>query len=91
MFATIEKGVYITEVAGLHAGLNPISGNFNVQSSGFLIENGKLSRPITLFVLSSNFFELLNQVEMIGNDIEPKFSGVASPCLKVKNVTISGK
>lgn len=91
MFKTIEKGVYITEVSGLHAGLNPISGNFNVQSSGYLIENGKLSRPITLFVLSSNFFELLNQVEMLGNDIEPRFSGVAAPCIKVSNVTISGK
>lgn len=91
MFKTIEKGVYITEVSGLHAGLNPISGNFNVQSSGYLIENGKLSRPITLFVLSSNFFELLNQVEMIGNDIEPRFTGVAAPCIKVGQVTISGK
>ena len=91
MIKSIEKGLLITDVQGLHAGLNPISGNFNVQSTGFVIENGKLSRPVTLFVLSSNFFEMLNMVEMIGNNTEPNFNGVASPSLKIKEVQISGK
>ncbi len=88
---TIDKGLLITEVSGLHAGLNPISGNFNVQSSGFLIENGQITKPVTLFVLSSNFYEMMNNVECIGNDLEPNFDGVASPCLKIKEVQISGK
>ena len=91
MIATIDKGLLITAAHGLHAGLNPISGNFNVQSQGFIIENGKLARPVTLFVLSSNFYEMLNNVEMIGNNTEKNFNGVASPSLKIKEVQISGK
>ncbi len=91
IIATVEDGIYITEVNGLHAGLNPISGDFNVQSSGFLIKNGKLDAPVTLFVTSGNFFEMMNNVELIGNDIEERFSGVASPTLKIKSLTISGK
>ena len=38
--ATVENGIYVTEVNGLHAGLNPISGAFNVQASGFVIKEG---------------------------------------------------
>ena len=38
----IKEGVYITSVGGLHAGLNPQSGNFSLQSSGFYIKDGKL-------------------------------------------------
>ena len=91
MIATIDKGLLITSAQGLHAGLNPISGNFNVQSQGFIIENGKLARAVTLFVLSSNFYEMLNNVEMIGNNTEKNFNGVASPSLKIKEVQISGK
>lgn len=91
IIATVENGVFVTEVNGLHAGLNPISGDFNVQASGFIIENGKLGRPITLFVVSGNFYEMMNQVEEIGNDIEKRFVGVASPTLKFKELTISGK
>ena len=87
----IKHGIYITSVAGLHAGLNPISGDFNVQSKGFLIKNGKLDQPVTLFVTSGNFYELLNNVEEIGNDIEKRFTGVASPTLKIKSLAISGK
>lgn len=87
----IKNGIYITSVAGLHAGLNPISGAFNVQSSGALIENGEIVKPITLFVTSGNFFEMFNEVTHIGNDIEDRFIGVAAPTIAVKKLMISGK
>lgn len=91
IISTVEEGIFVTEVSGLHAGLNPISGDFNVQASGFMIKNGKLDCPITLFVVSGNFYEMMNQVDMIGNDIEKRFVGVASPTLKIKSLAISGK
>lgn len=91
IIATIEKGIYITEVSGLHAGLNPISGAFNVQSTGYLIENGKKTSPVTLFVVSGNFFEMLNDVEYIANNLSDRFVGVASPAFKVRKLMVSGK
>ena len=30
IISTVEKGIFVTDVNGLHAGLNPISGDFNV-------------------------------------------------------------
>lgn len=91
IIATVEDGIYVTDVGGLHAGLNPISGDFNVQGTGFVIKNGKIDRPITLFVVSGNFYEMMNNVELIGNDIEKRFVGVACPTLKIKSLAISGK
>ncbi len=91
LVASMENGVLVTEVNGLHAGLNPISGAFNVQASGFEIKDGKIDRPVTLFVVSSNFYELLNNIEEIASDIEENFIGVAAPSVKIKSVMISGK
>ncbi len=91
IIATIDNGIFVTEVNGLHAGLNPISGAFNVQASGFVIKDGKINRPITLFVVSGNFYEMMNDVAEIGNDIEKRFVGVASPTIKIGSLAISGK
>ena len=44
IIATVQDGIYVTDVGGLHAGLNPISGDFNVQGTGFVIKNGKIDR-----------------------------------------------
>ena len=35
------NGVYITSLSGLHAGANPITGDFSLQSAGFMVENGE--------------------------------------------------
>ena len=91
IIATIEKGIYVTEVGGLHAGLNPISGAFNVQATGYMIENGKKTSPVTLFVVSGNFFEMMNDVEYIANNLSKRFVGVASPSIKVRKLMVSGK
>lgn len=91
VISTMDEGILITDVNGLHAGLNPISGAFNVQASGFEIKDGKIDKPVTLFVVSSNFYELLNNIEEIANDLEDNFMGVAAPSVKIKSVMISGK
>ena len=91
IIATIEKGIYVTEVGGLHAGLNPISGAFNVQATGYMIENGKKTSPVTLFVVSGNFFEMMNDIEYIANNLSKRFVGVAAPSFKVRKLMVSGK
>ena len=38
------NGVYIDSLGGLHAGANPISGDFSLQSAGYMIEGGEKTR-----------------------------------------------
>lgn len=91
LYEGISEGVLITEVGGLHAGLNVVAGTFNIQSSGYMIRDGKKAEPVTLFVVSGNFFDMLNNVEKIGNDLPEKINDVAIPSLLVKGLMISGK
>jgi len=90
LFSDVADGVYITGFDGAHAGINPISGNFNLKSYGYLIENGKKTKPVTLIILSGNFFDMMNDVNEIGSDLEFR-GGIGSPSVYVNKLNISGK
>ena len=90
LFETVGNGLYITGLDGLHAGVNQVSGNFSLKCSGYKIENGKKTDPVTLIILTSSFQYMMNNIREIGNDLE--FRGtVGSPSVIVKKMSISGK
>ncbi len=90
MIKDIENGLLITGLMGQHAGVNSVSGAFNLQASGFKIENGKVSSPVTLIIVSGNILDLLNNVKCISNDFE--FAGkVGTGSIFVSNLSVSGK
>ena len=94
LFAKAGNGVYITGLNGLHAGANTISGDFSLQSNGFMIENGKKTKAVKAFTVSGNFFELLKNITALGNEIEKPnggFTAFASPAVLVDNLSIAGK
>ncbi|MCF0108167.1 MAG: TldD/PmbA family protein [Bacilli bacterium] len=91
LFEEVEEGVYITEVSGLHAGLNAQSGNFSLQSSGYLIKNGKRDRGLDIITISGNLMDIFKDVISVGNDLELFTSGTLCPSLLIKKITVSGK
>lgn len=91
LFAKIGEGVYITEVMGVHASLNPTSGNFSLQANGFMIENGKRSTPLTLITVAGNLMDMFMNVKEVASDNELLSSGYDVPSLFIKKLTISGK
>ena len=88
---SMKEGVIIKGLQGLHAGLNPISGDFSAQSRGFLVKDGKIERPVTLIVVSGNFLKMLNDVECVCNDLEFSYNGFGAPSVLFKGLPISGK
>ncbi len=86
----VNNGVLITDITGLHAGVNQISGDFNVQCNGYLIENGKRTKPVTLIILSGKFQDVFNNVKLLGNDTIYR-SGIFAPSLYIEKMNISGK
>ena len=90
LFASIGNGVYITGLDGLHAGVNTISGDFSLKASGYNIENGKKTTPVTLIIITSSFQEILNKISYIGNDLEFR-NGFGAPSIALKGIAISGK
>lgn len=91
LFAKVGNGVYITDVSGLHAGLNPQSGNFSLQSAGFLIENGKKGRPLDLITVSGNLLDIFKDVVEVGNDVTISPSGVSAQSVLIKKIAVGGK
>ncbi len=90
----IEKGVLITELSGLHAGVNTISGDFSLLFGGYLIENGKKTMPIDQMTVSGNFYTLLFDVKAVGSDLKFDFpdgmGAIGTPSVLVENLTVSG-
>ena len=91
LFEKVGDGVFITEVSGLHAGLNPQSGNFSLQSTGFMIENGKKGRPLDLITISGNLLDIFADVLEVGNDVSVSPFGVSAESVLIKKIAVSGE
>ena len=90
-----QNGVYITELNGMHAGANFVTGDFSLSASGFLIEDGKLTKPVKEITVAGNFFTMLKQIECVGSDFRFSMpsgsSQFGSPSVCVGTMAISGK
>ena len=91
LFQQVGNGVYITSVSGLHAGLNPQSGNFSLQSTGFLIKDGKRDRALDVITVSGNLLTLFQDVVEVGNDVKVFPDATSCPSLLIKKLAIGGK
>ena len=91
LFKEVNHGVYVTEVSGLHAGLNSQSGNFSLQSTGFLIEDGKKGKPLDLITVSGNLLDLFKDIIEVGSNVEVTPGGTSAPSVVVKKLNITGK
>ena len=91
LFEMVGNGVYITDVSGLHAGLNRQSGNFSLQSTGFMIENGKKGKPLDLITVGGNLLDVFKDVLEVGNDVTVEPSGVSTESVLIKKIAVSGK
>ncbi|HLR34757.1 MAG TPA: TldD/PmbA family protein [Tissierellales bacterium] len=94
LIESIEKGLMIINVEGLHSGLDPVSGDYSLSAYGYEIEDGKIKRPVNQITIAGNFFETLMDIEDVGNDLKfeiPFIGGyVGSPSVKVKKISVAG-
>ena len=83
----IRKGVYITELFG--SGFNSVTGDFSKGGSGFLIENGEVTYPISEITVAGNIKNMFKEI-ILANDLEFK-SRINSPTIRIDNISIAGK
>ena len=95
LLSQIEHGVYIHSLGGLHAGANPISGDFSLQSAGFMIENGVKTRAVKSFTVAGNFYQLLGNITAIADNctlpMPMGMTAFGSPSVRVDGLSIAGK
>ena len=87
MISTLEKGILVTGFNGGNCNQN--SGDFSFGIEGFLIENGKLTQPVTEMNITGNMITLWNNIAEIGND--PRYNNSNQiPSLLFDKVDFSG-
>jgi PmbA protein len=86
MIGALKSGFYVTEVFG--QGVDMITGEYSRGASGFWIENGEITYPVTEVTIASNLKTMfLNLVP--ANDLDRNF-GTAAPTLMIEGMTLAG-
>ena len=94
LFGEMGDGLYITELKGMHAGCDAVTGDFSIESAGFAVKNGKLDGAVKAFTIAGNFFELLKSIAAVGCEVESGvggFSTVAAPPMLILDVSVAGE
>ncbi|MFQ3573686.1 MAG: metallopeptidase TldD-related protein [Thermodesulfovibrionales bacterium] len=86
LMSYIDKGVFITEVLGMHTA-NPVSGDFSIGISGIYIEKGDYLYPFKEATLSGNILTLFQRVVGIGDDIA-FYGNIGTPSLLIEGLDI---
>ncbi len=92
LLAAAADGVYVTDVAGLHSGVNPVTGVFSVGASGRAISGGALAEPLREFTIAGDLVSLLGAVQAVGAEARwvPFGGSVRTPPLLIGEMAISG-
>lgn len=92
LLAEAGEGMYITDVAGLHSGVNPVSGQFSVGATGLVIRDGALAEPASEFTVASDLVSMLSAVRATGSEARwvPFGGSVKAPAILVGEMAIGG-
>jgi TldD protein len=99
---SVKKGLYAKNFAGGQVDIT--SGKFVFSASeAYLIENGKITRPVKGATLIGNGPDVLTKVSMVGNDLQLDSGvgtcgkdgqsvpvGVGQPTIKIDGITVGG-
>lgn len=102
IIASVEKGLYTVNFSG--GSVDITSGKFVFSASeAYLIENGKITRPVKGATLIGNGPDVMNKISMVGNDLaldegigtcgkegQSVPVGVGQPTLRVDEMTVGG-
>ena len=86
-----REGVYVTVIKGLHAGLDPMSGNFSLEAEGFQIVDGKIGKPLGTITIAGNLIKLFKDVTAVANNGTEKLRGIAAPSMRIKSLAFSAQ
>jgi PmbA protein len=92
LLAEADEGVYVDDVAGLHSGVNPVTGVFSVGASGRAVRDGALAEPIREFTIAGDLVSMLSAVRAVGAVPRwvPFGGSVSAPPLLIGEMSIAG-
>ncbi|MCA1403620.1 TldD/PmbA family protein [Ensifer sp. IC3342] len=86
LIKSVGTGFYVTELIG--QGVNMVTGEYSRGASGFWIENGEVTFPVSEVTIASNLKQMFMALTP-ADDIDRKF-GIAAPTLAIEGMTLAG-
>jgi PmbA protein len=86
LMADIEEGFYVTELIGM--GINGITGDYSRGASGFWIEKGEITFPVSEMTIAGNLKDMFKAL-VPANDLEFRF-GTDAPTIRIDGMTVAG-
>jgi PmbA protein len=83
----IAEGFQITSLIG--SGVNQVTGDYSRGASGFWIEQGKRSYPVSEVTVAGNLLDMFQTLSP-ANDLEFRF-GIDAPTVRVEGLTVGGR
>ena len=87
LIADIVDGSYVTDLIGV--GANMVTGDYSRGASGFWIENGKRTYPVSEVTIAGHLIEMFRTLTP-ANDLEFRY-GINAPTLRVEGLTVAGQ
>jgi PmbA protein len=86
LIADITDGFYVTELIGM--GVNQVTGDYSRGASGFWIENGRRTYPVSEVTIAGNLVDMFRALEP-ASDLEFRY-GTNSPTVRIEGLTVAG-
>ncbi|MBU6328870.1 MAG: TldD/PmbA family protein [Acidobacteria bacterium] len=90
LLGTIDDGIYVQSMTGLHSGVNAVSGDISVGVEGLMIRDGRLAEPVREVTIASSLQRMLLDITAVGADVEWLPGGTGCPTLVIGDVALSG-
>jgi len=87
LISDIKQGFYITDLIG--SGVNGVTGDYSRGASGFWIENGKISYPVSDVTIAGHLFDIFKSLTP-ASDLTFRY-GVDSPTVRIEGLTVAGR
>jgi len=87
LISDIKQGFYITDLIG--SGVNGVTGDYSRGASGFWIENGKISYPVSEVTIAGHLFDIFKSLTP-ASDLTFRY-GVDSPTVRIEGLTVAGR
>lgn len=88
LIKNMYNGLLITEIMG--NGVNIITGDYSRGASGFWVENGLISFPVSEITISGNLINMWQNIKSMSDDIE-KRSSIQCGSVLLSEMCVSGR
>jgi PmbA protein len=87
LLSDIKRGFYVTDLIG--SGVNGVTGDYSRGASGFWIENGKITYPVSEVTIAGHLLDIFKSL-VPANDLEFRY-GVNAPTVRIEGLTLGGR